>query len=144
MRHLVRRPTGGFTLIEALAAIGVLMILIPVILQGFTLAGVVALNTRQTAEATALAQSKLDEIIATGDWQYGSTSGQEEIGPTIYQWTTALDTYETEVNVQTLTITVSWIRRTMSNSVVLTTIVYTPQNPTTQTGANGGLGGGLP
>ena len=139
MKRLVRPRAGGFTLIEALAAIGVLMILIPVILQGFTLAGVVALTTRQTAEATALAQSKLDEIIATGDWQYGSTSGDVDIGPTRYQWVTELDQYETEVNVQTLTVTVNWVRRATLNKVALTTVVYTPQTPTTIPA--GGVGG---
>ena len=137
MRHLVPRRAGGFTLIEALAAIGVLMILIPVLLQGFTLAGGIAQATRQTADATALAQSQLDEIVATNDWQYGTTSGEALIGPTRYQWVTELDQYETEVNVQTLTVTVNWERRTMLNKVVLTTIVYMPQSTTTTTAPGG-------
>jgi type II secretory pathway pseudopilin PulG len=140
MTHLRPRPRG-FTLIEALAAIGVLMIVIPVLLQGFTLAGGIAQATRQTADATALAQSKLDEIIATGDWQYGSTSGDELIGPTRYQWVTSLDQYEAELNVQTLTITVSWERRAALNKVELATIVYMPQSTITTSTIGTGLGG---
>ena len=143
MTHL-RRRAGGFTLNEALAAIGVLMIVIPVLLQGFTLAGGIAQTTRQTADATALAQSKLDEIIATNDWQYGSTSGEELIGPTRYQWVSALDQYESEVNVQTLTITVSWERRASQHTVVLATIVYMPQSTITTSTIGTTLGGGMP
>ena len=144
MRHRVPRRAGGFTLIEALAAIGVLVIVIPVLLQGFTLAGGIAQAARQTADATALAQSKLDEIIATNDWQYGTSSGEALIGPTRYQWVTALDQYEAEVNVQTLTITVSWVRRTTLNTVVLTTVVYLPQSTITSSTPGNLLGGGLP
>jgi type II secretory pathway pseudopilin PulG len=144
MRPLVPRRAGGFTLIEALAAIGVLMIVIPVLLQGFTLAGGIAQATRQTADATALAQSQLDEIVATNDWQYGTTSGEALIGPTRYQWVTELDQYETEVNVQTLTITVSWVRRTSLNQVMLTTVVYLPQSTVTSSTPGMTLGGGVP
>ena len=87
---------------------------------------------------------KLDEVIATGDWQYGTTSGEEVIGAMHYQWVTELDQYETEINVQTLAVTVNWVRRSVPYKVVLTTIVYMPQSTTTTTAPGGLLGGGMP
>lgn len=138
------RP-GGFTLVEALAAIAVMVILLPVLMRGFGLAGNIASLTRQKAEATALAQSELDELIATQDWQFGTPSGNATFGPDEFQWTTALGNYQDEtgaaMNVQTLTITVHWNHRGVDNQIVLETLVYIPGSTVQSTT---GLGGGLP
>ncbi len=135
-----RHGRRGFTLIEALAAIGVLVIVIPVLLQGFTIAGSIAMDARQTAEATALAQSTMDELIATQNWMFGSASGEDTfIPPTHYSWFSTLDNYETEVNVQTLTITVQWMRLGRQRQVQLATVVYIPGS-TVQSTSNSLLG----
>ena len=137
----------GFTLIEALAAIAIMAIIIPVLLQGFTIAGGIAESARQYAEATNLAQSTLDELVATQDWQLGTNSGQADIGPTHYLWEAMVDNYEAEANVQTLTVTVTWQPgRGGQNQIQLVTIVYIPGS-TIQTNSTLGtspLGGKLP
>lgn len=143
-----RDPQGarGFTLIEALAAIAVMAIIIPVLLKGFSIAGSIAEATRQTAEATALAQSTMDELVATQDWQLGSNSGDQMIGPTDYQWDAVVDNYESEVNVQTLTVTVQWLNRGGQKEIKLVSLVYIPGS-TIQSDSmlnTTSLGGGLP
>lgn len=147
MNRALRTRAKGFTLIEALAAIAVMTIVIPVILQGFTLADGIALTTQQTADATALAQSKLEELVATQDWQTGSMLGDEQINTTKYRWEGLLSNYEAEQNVQQLTVRVSWERRGVARDVELVTIVFIPGS-TISTGSEGltgsltpGLGG---
>ena len=72
-----RRTSRGFTLIEALAAIAIMVIVMPVLLNGFAMANSIAANARQTSDATALAQSALDEMMATRS--YSAASSQEVI-----------------------------------------------------------------
>jgi prepilin-type N-terminal cleavage/methylation domain-containing protein len=141
MRRSARTSGRGFTLIEALTAIAVMTIVMPVILQGFALADAIALTTQQTADATALAQSRLEELIATQAWLTGSTSGEEQINTTRFQWEAILSNYEAEPNVQTLTVTVHWERRMQLRSVALTTVVFIPGSTVSQT--SGGLTGNL-
>jgi type II secretory pathway pseudopilin PulG len=133
----------GFTLIEALAAIAVMMIIIPVTLQGFVLADSIAKTTKQTSDATTLAQSQLERIIATEDWQSGSTSGEETIGPIRYQWDAILSSYESEQGVQTLKITVNWNSMGRARTVELTTLVYVSSTGDSTTGMQQ-MGGNLP
>ena len=136
----------GFTLIEVLAAIGVMVILMPVLLKGFAIAGNIATMTRQKAEATALAQSELDELIATQDWQFGTPSGNATFGPDAFDWTTSMGDFQdatgSAINVETLTITVHWNHRGVDNHIQLDTLVYIPGSAVQSTSPLGG-GGGL-
>jgi hypothetical protein len=85
------------------------------------------MDARQYAEATALAQSKLDELLATRDWMAGAMSGDDvTIERTTYSWQSALGNYDADVNVQTLTVTVQWRRRADSHQVELATVVFLP------------------
>ncbi|HEY4328155.1 MAG TPA: type II secretion system protein [Phycisphaerae bacterium] len=133
----------GFTLIEAMAAITVIVIVIPVLLEGFNLAGAIARASRQRTDATALAQSTLEELIATQQWQVGTASGQEIMGNIPYNWEASLDPWDNEPNVQTLTVTVTWETPGRHNQVALTSLVYQSQS-TIQTTATPGGGLGLP
>ena len=67
---MIRRPRHhrrrfGFTLVEVLATISVISIVIPVIMQGISIATGLASITRQRAEVVQLAQSKLDELVVS-------------------------------------------------------------------------------
>jgi type II secretory pathway pseudopilin PulG len=140
MKRCVGTSGRGFTLIEALAAIAVMMILIPVLLEGFAIADQIALSTEQTADATSLAQSRLEELIATQGWQGGAVSGEEKINATDFQWEAVLNNFDTEQNVQTLTVTVHWQRRNQPRALALVTLVYLPGS-TVSTTATPRLGG---
>lgn len=71
----VRGRKGGFTLVEVLAALLLVAIVLPVTMRGVTYATNAATAARRRNEASGLAQSKLDELLATQDWTSGSLSG---------------------------------------------------------------------
>ena len=60
---------------------------------------------------------------------------------TDYQWEATLNDFGTEQNVQTLTLTVHWVRRTEPHSLALTTVVFIPGSTLSSTTAPGGSGG---
>src|SRR4051794_33197688 len=59
-----RQGGGGFTLIEVLAALMLVAIVLPVAMRGVSVATGAASNARHRNEASALAQSKMDELLA--------------------------------------------------------------------------------
>ena len=128
--RIPRHTRRAFTLIEALAAIAVTVIVIPVLLQGFNIAGNVASYTRQMADATLLGQSVMDELVSSGDWQNNASPGEQKIGPTVYDVEVSVEQWDNEVNVQQLTVTVHWSHRGLAHAVALTTVVYVPDTST--------------
>jgi len=50
-------------------------IVLPAAMQGISMCLSASLDARQRSEAAALAEAKLTELIATGDWQYGGSFG---------------------------------------------------------------------
>ena len=81
-RRAARRPARsirsgrrrGFTLIEVLAALLLIGIVLPVIMQGFSIATRVGSTAKRRTEAGALADAKLTELVATAQWQSGMIS----------------------------------------------------------------------
>jgi type II secretory pathway pseudopilin PulG len=144
-----RGGAGGFTLIDVIVTIAVLLVLLPVVVEGFKLAGDMARLTRQRAEATSVAQSKLDEILATGEWQLGDSSGIEQIRTIEYEWSATLTSWEeAEVQplpttLQRLDVTVQWTFRAgeVKQQVQLSTVVYLPDTTTQTTGTTGTTSG---
>ena len=59
----------GLTLVEVLATITIIAIVIPVACRGSALPPAWPALTRQRAQAVSLAESKLNELIITGEWQ---------------------------------------------------------------------------
>ncbi len=133
-----RQSSRGFTLIEALAAIAIMLIVIPIILQGFSLASAVAGQARQTTDATMIGQSHLDEMMATQ--VYDGISTQDIVNGTVYTTTSIQTSYSDEVDVNQVELTVAWTGHGASHQAIkLTTLVYIPENPLATT-----TGGGLP
>src|SRR3954453_3932771 len=68
---------GGFTLIEVLATLVLLGIALPVAMRGTTIALSAASRAKHTAEASALAESKLTELttVITSGQLPGAASG---------------------------------------------------------------------
>lgn len=81
---------GGFTLIEVLAALLLVSIVLPVAMKGVAAATATATTAKRRNEAAPLAQSKLDEILATQAWSTGGMSG--DFGPdwSDYTWSAEL------------------------------------------------------
>ena len=131
-----RSSSRGFTLVEALAAIVVMAIIIPVILEGFNIASNIAGLARQTADATMLAQSTMDELISDGSWQTSSGPGEQMVGPTTYDVTVEVNSWDGEVDVWELIVRVGWTHRG-HREITLTTVVYQPETTIQGSGAPG-------
>ena len=130
-----RRPRPAFTLVEVLATLALIGIVIPVALRGVTLSLNAASHAKHQAEAATLAETKLSEVIAQGDWSFGNSSG--EFGPEwpLYRWTCETTNPDPNVNVTEVTVTVTWTQRGKERAATVATFIYAG------TGASGTTGG---
>lgn len=120
-RHHGRR--SGLTLVEVLATISVVSIVIPVVMQGISISTGLASVTRQRSEAVMLAQSKLDELLVSGDWQAAELSGDFAPEYPNYQWQAVVSDWE-EMDMQQVELVVTWSSRGTEREVRLGTLVY--------------------
>lgn len=160
----------GFTLIEVLATIALLGIILPVAMQGVSIATGIASTARHRSEAGSLAQAKLNEIVVTGQYLNGGVlSGDFGTDWPEYRWEASLsdwaagyqvDTYVNNSSTSTTTSTtsyvppqqldlrVTWRGRTGDQSVQLSTLVYaadtsiTGNSSTSTSSSSGGTGTG--
>jgi type II secretory pathway pseudopilin PulG len=114
---------AAFTLAEVLAAITIVAIVLPVAMQGISIATGLASVTRQRAEAVALAQSKLNELVISGQWDTAAISGDFAPDHPDYRWEALAGDWE-EANMRQLQVTVSWTSRGSQRQVVLATLIY--------------------
>jgi type II secretory pathway pseudopilin PulG len=143
-----RGRRGGFTLVEVLAASFLVALTLPVIMKGMSLAGAAADIARRRTEAGSLAESKLNELVATNTWQSGSLSGGLAVGNFTYQWTGELNSWGTGQGVgaanivQELDIHVTWQAPDGPRSVTVSTLVYQSANASSTSGTTGTSTGG--
>jgi prepilin-type N-terminal cleavage/methylation domain-containing protein len=151
-RFAQRRRRRGFTLVEALAALLLVAIVLPVVMRGVTVATRAASSARRNTEAASLAQSKLNELVATGQWRSGYLAGQfdDTDGDSGYDYTWSAEaTRWSEPYVRQLAVSVNWTSGGAQQAVTLTTLVYEgrPQEQaqtTTGDGAGAAGTGGAP
>jgi hypothetical protein len=94
-------------------------------MRSISLATATASETRRKAEATALAQNELAELVATGGWQTPALSGDFAPDWPDYQWTAEVTDWEgTGSYLKQLQVRVTWKARGRDRSVVLSTLVY--------------------
>ena len=132
------RPRSAFTLVEVLATLALIGIVIPVALRGVTLSLNAASHAKHQAEAATLAESKLSELVALGDWSFGATSG--DFGPEYpaYRWSCETANPDPNVNVTEVTVTVTWADRGRDRSTHIATFVYAG-TPSGTSGTTGGF-----
>ncbi len=121
-----RQPRVGrraFTFIEVLATLVLIGIVLPVAMKGIGLALSAASLARSNAEAVALADTKLNEIVATAQWDLGAMSGDFEPDFPGYQWTA--EVYEAQTDLIEITVHVTWPGHRQERRVSVTTMVYT-------------------
>ena len=145
---------SGFTFIEVLATIMMLAIVMPVAMKAVSLSTDTARNARARTEAAGLAQAKLAELIATGEWQSGVLAGDFGSDWPQYRWNAQVGTWTPPVyndngsdpgnTVNEIDLQVSW--RTsggVDRSVTLSTLVYqvNPNNSTSSSSSSSTTGG---
>jgi prepilin-type N-terminal cleavage/methylation domain-containing protein len=131
-----RRGHSGFTLVEVLAALLLVGIVLPAIMEGISLSQQAGRIARTSLEATALAEAKLNEIVAGGQWNSGAGSGDFGEDHPGYRW--EMQVTDRGNNVSEVDVRVTWIVRMADRSVMLSTFVYNTANSTT--GGSTGMG----
>jgi len=130
---LARRSSRrrGFTLIEVVATLLLISIVLPVIMSGISLCTRAGGIARRRAEAGALAESKLNELMATGEWQsnlqgdFGTDDAWKD-----YTWTAELNPWSQSMGVngsnviQELDLHVNWKEGNTPQQSTVSTLVY--------------------
>jgi type II secretory pathway pseudopilin PulG len=118
------------TLVEVLATIVMMSIVLPAAMQGISMCVAAAGAARHRSEAAALAEAKLGELLATGDWQFGSTSGDFGEAWPEYRWAVSSGLWESDSTMAQVAVRVTWTSREQEREVVLTTLVYQGETTT--------------
>jgi len=147
-----RRGAGAraFTLIEVLATLMLLAIVLPVVMRGISMATSAGSMAKQRSDAYGMCESKLNELLATGQYQNGNLTGDFSPDFPQYRWTANILDW-TDPNVEQLDVHVLWTSRGADQDVFLSTLVYPNANPSTlgstsptpSTGTNTGNTGGI-
>ncbi len=98
---------GGFTLAEILAALLFMAIVIPVAMQGVSVASRAGILGQRKAAAMRIAERVLDETIATGGDVTAAANGTITDGEFSYPWTLKSDQWP-EGSMTQLTVTVTF------------------------------------
>ncbi len=87
---------SGFTLIETLVAVIVLSICIVVIMQVFS-SGLKALpSTQNYLKAFLYARNKMEQVLLTGNFQQGESSGSQADGTFSWQMNISEESFDTD------------------------------------------------
>jgi prepilin-type N-terminal cleavage/methylation domain-containing protein len=121
------RRRRGVTLVEVLATIVMMGIVLPAAMEGVSVAMQASDTARQRTEASALAEAKLAELVATGDWQFGALSGDFGDAWPEYRWGAMAQDWATDSTLKEISVRVVWTRRGQERQVALTTLVYQGQ-----------------
>lgn len=140
-----RRQSGGFTLVEVLAALVLLAIVLPAVMRGVSVATGAASAAQKRTTAAGLAASKLQEIIATGQYTGGMSGDFADEGAEFagFKWEAVTGAWnqqgvsQADIQPQTLEqldLKVTWKGRTGEQSYVISTLVYSnpPLGPEAQ------------
>jgi prepilin-type N-terminal cleavage/methylation domain-containing protein len=120
----IRHSGKGFTLIEILATLALVAIVLPVAMSALTLAMNTALASRQRTEATALARSKMADLVAAGQWQDARQAGDFAPEQPDYAWSATVSDWE-GTYLRQMDVEVDWQHRGETCRVMLSTLVYT-------------------
>jgi prepilin-type N-terminal cleavage/methylation domain-containing protein len=136
LRHPCRRRSG-FTLIEVLATLVLLGIILPVAMRGISNGLLAASNARHMAEASSLAETKLQELtLSTTTTMSTGTQGDFSPDHPDYKWT--CETAPRDYGMTEIALHVTWLERGTQKTFTLSTL-YLPPDTTGSTSTTGGL-----
>jgi len=122
---LSRKHYAGFTFVEILASMLFMAIVIPVAVQGITIASRAGVAAERKRIAAELADEKITEFILDDSWREGEQEGTfENLGAQIesgYRWTLATTAWE-EDTMRLITVTVYYTVQQKELSVQLSTL----------------------
>ena len=127
---------SGFTLAEVLAALVFMAILIPVALEGLSIASRSGEVAARKSEAALVGESILNENVVTTNWNTSLQNGTVRQGLHDFQWTMRNDPWTQDPNASTmrqLSVEVKYKAQGRDYSIRLSTLVDSAP-PTTQSG----------
>ena len=128
-----RRNRSGFTLIECISAMFLMALVLPAINLGIAAATKSAGTARHRTEAAGLASSQLAQLVASGQWNGGTMSGDFGAEWPDYHWTANLQNWVNDtqgVGMQQLDVIVTWPQNGPQESVKISSLVYIRPTPT--------------
>ena len=117
---------SGFTLAEVLAALVFMAILIPVALEGLSIASRAGLVAARRSEAALVAERVLNENIVTTNWNTSVQNGTVRQGFRDFRWTLRNDPWDLDPNqnsIRLLSIEVTFSAQGRDHSVRMNTLV---------------------
>jgi len=117
------RQAGGFTIVEVLAALMLVAIVLPTAVNGTLLCLDTAAHASMQAKAASLAQAKLSELAATGQFDEAMQTGDFGEQWPQFEWMAIAEPWEDARLVQ-LDVAVVWTRRGRDYDVTMSTLIY--------------------
>jgi prepilin-type N-terminal cleavage/methylation domain-containing protein len=124
-RRLRVHSHRAFTLIEVLASLLLMAIIIPVAMEGMSVASRAGILGQRKAAAMRVAERVLNELIVENETQHGSSSGSTLEGDTNYPWTMRSETWS-EGSMLQLTVTVTFTVQGNAYEVSTSTLLTQP------------------
>jgi type II secretory pathway pseudopilin PulG len=124
-----RRATAGFTLAEVLAALVFMAILIPVALEGLSIASRAGEVAARKGDAALVGERILNESLVTTNWNQTIQSGTLRQGFRDFRWTLRNDPWNADLNqsaMRLLTVEVKFAAQGKDYSVHLSTLANSP------------------
>lgn len=125
MKSAPSRAKAGFTLVEILAALLMMAIIIPVAMEGMSIATRAGVLGQRKAAAMRVAERVLNELIVEGETNRNSTSGTAAEGTTTYPWTMRTEPWS-EDSMLHVTVTVTFTVQGSDFTVSASTLMPTP------------------
>jgi prepilin-type N-terminal cleavage/methylation domain-containing protein len=122
----------GFTLIEVLATMVLLALVLPAAMRGATIALSAASSARHRTEAATLAQAKLNELIATGQWNAGQSGDFADKNHPEYHW--SAQSSSRDYGVFEVVVNLTWNENGAERKFALTTMAYDTTSAQSTTG----------
>lgn len=120
----------AFTLAEVLAAMLVMAIVIPVAMEGISIANRAAILSQRKATAMRVAERMLNELFITSQLNQSTASGSVTEGDTAYPWTMQTTTWPLDTMTE-VTVNVTFTVQGKTLSISASTLVDSSSTSTT-------------
>ena len=128
-----RRSAAGFTLAEVMAALVFMAIVIPVALEGLSIATRAGEVAARKSDASLVAERILNESLVTTNWTQTVQSGTLRQGIQDFRWTLRNDPWtgdRDQTMIRLLTVDVAFAAQGKDYAVRLSTLANTPSMTT--------------
>ncbi len=112
----------AFTFAEVLAALAFMAIVVPVAMRGVQVANRAGAVAARKGVATRLAETKLQDLVATGDWRTGVRQGQFEGQWKDYRWRSLNETWSQD-SMRLISVEVTYVVQNQDYTVLLGSLV---------------------